>query len=166
MKNEHNFRSDLLICASVMIAFTLSGCGSLMGHQPLSEVAGTIKPSNVVVKRPPAIEEAKNYAAQFAPMAFFSQMAYRKDIADNKERQGHGCDYFNKGKDYEKVVKLDVLTNETGHWERSLDPGSCVEDGGLFFETYVHKNKSEKIDQAVIAFRGTENTTIYEELRD
>ena len=162
MNGSQIFRKYLLL--ALPLAVVLSGCGPMgsLIKPPRSEVENTFTPQTVVVQRPPVVESAQDYAYQFAPMALFAQTSYRKDITKNKDREGHGCDYLKKEEGYEVVVRLHMPASANGHWERWLEPGSCVEEGGMFFETYVHKNKSEVIDLAVIAFRGTEYTSIYE----
>ena len=166
MNSGKIFRNSLLL--ALPLAAVLSGCGPMgsLIKPPRSEVENTFTPQTVVVQRPPAVENAQDYAYRFAPMALFAQTSYRKDITKNKDREGHGCDYLKNEEDYKAVFRLHMPASENGHWERWVEPGSCIEEGGMFFETYVHKNKSEVIDQAVIAFRGTENTTIYEMRHD
>lgn len=153
----------------LVLLISLSGCRTLNDFltPPHSEVEQILsrEKNKAIVQRPPAIEDGVTYANRFAPMALFAQTAYRKDLPDS-QRQWHGCDYLKKEGDYADVVIRQMPSLGNGKWERSIEPGSCVEDGGMFFETYIHKNKAGDTDQAVIAFRGTETDSIYEATHD
>lgn len=164
MKEGQFSRKTLLLALPLAMLVYMGNCGAT--DITRSELEKTLDRDKVVTWKPPAIEDARIYANQFAPMALFAQTAYRKDIKNDKRRQGHGCDYLKKEVGYDAVIKHQMPKSENGHWERSTEPGSCVEEGGMFFETYIHKNKAEIVDQAVIAFRGTENYSIYESDHD
>ena len=46
------------------------------------------------------------------------------------------------------------------HLEGKQAPGAaqpCVDESGLYYETYIYEDSGGEIDEAVIACRGTEN---------
>lgn len=113
---------------------------------------------------------------QFALMAVFSRMAYHRHIPEyvrygrddpagknlpphadacNKNRKNskhpHPIDYL-----YEKSE------SDSGRWqlwEENGEAKGCASKEGLFYETYVFKTPQNQITHAVIAFRGTENSS-------
>lgn len=154
-------------CLVIGLAVGVTACSSLT-NPPRSEVEKTLDSSKVVIRHPPIIADAKTYSREFGLMALFAQTAYRDDLKPPSDRRGRGCEFQRKEDGYEKVVLKDMPASASGHWERWLAPGSCAEEGGMFLETYVHTRGTEfmgeKItpDMAVIAFRGTENDTVFE----
>ena len=120
----------------------------------------------VVVTNPPIFDkkDAVAYARQFALMALFSKTSYRKDIVNNKVREKSACEYL--AQPGHRDVLLDMPSDANGYWARWTKPGSCYNEGGLYFETYVFRNTQGSIEMAVIGIRGTENTTLHEMRND
>lgn len=121
-------------------------------------------------------------ADRFALMALFADLAYRRELthpneaiaysaeieaADvSQETMKKACDYLY---DDEAAPTHGLPYNRTPHasdkayrWERwkgnSKYPSTpCYNNEGLFYETYV-KRQNGTIQEAVLSFRGTENT--------
>jgi hypothetical protein len=150
-------------------ALALSGCGVLnVGRATIIDSEAEVRPNNdraVVVAG--AIEaNADDFVGEFAVMALFSKVVYRKDLS-NRDRERDGCLYMEKG----PVPTFGMPSDAHGYWSRWVgDPKSapgCVNKDGLYVEVYVHRlNGLERIDQAVIAYRGTENYKISTALPD
>ncbi|OIQ03984.1 MAG: hypothetical protein AUK36_01340 [Zetaproteobacteria bacterium CG2_30_59_37] len=101
-------------------------------------------------------EFAVTIARKFGLMALFAEVAYRKDI-EEETRDELACSYIQSG---EKETFGMPQPDAFGHWERwhgTQSVRGCVNESGLFFETYVYRNKDNQLEEAVIAFRGTEN---------
>ncbi|MES2362739.1 MAG: DUF6792 domain-containing protein [Pseudomonadota bacterium] len=157
------------LAACVLVAACLPGCGGLRTAQAWAE-SEEVQPSreNVVVvesvKRKPVLDEAN----KFALMALFAKVAYRNDLPE-KVRSAQGCDYLAKDA---PVLRFGMPFKADGsHWERWKGSGKddekpCLDKGGLFYETYVHRTDKGVIDEAVIAFRGTENYNAREAMED
>lgn len=167
---------------------SISGCGSLVTLDAWLESDRPELESNEAIVTPAAEQlsstDTPHMAKQFALMALFAKVVYRKDL-DKTVRSAQGCSYLETG-----PLKLDVGMPEahdmpgsdgakTSGWRRwdgrvgtSAVATPCVDRDGLFMETYVHyvRNRDgtghETIDKAVIAFRGTENDRWSEKLAD
>ncbi len=125
---------------------------------------------------------------QFALMSVFSRMAYHRHIPE-KLRYGHddttetnlhpkteACikntqnNTTDKNRPYKHPIHWlyenspeDETKSRWILWNEPSDTG-CVSEGGLFYETYVYKQLNGTQDEtkpqiAVIAFRGTENSS-------
>jgi len=170
------------------LAMCVSGCGSLVtldawlgsGSLELQNNEGIVAPAPEHL----SAAEARQAAKQFALMALFAKVVYRNDL-DEAVRKAQGCSYLDTG-----PLKPDVGMPEehdlpgsdgdkTSGWLRwdgrvggARVATPCVDQAGLFMETYVHyvRNKDgtggETIDKAVLAFRGTENYSWSEKLAD
>lgn len=120
-------------------------------------------------------------ADQFGLMAHFSHVAYRDDLlTKEKEYTATGeiesekvmeenfesaCDYLKPGTplpDYGMpYLSSSDASGTDGQWSRwrgnkEVESEPCYNKKGLFYETYVYTTNDE-IQEAVIAFRGTEN---------
>ena len=184
-----NLARALRCGASWGLAMCLGGCGSLV---TLDAWLGSenLEPHNgeEIAAAPPrefGDAETAQVAKQFALMAVFAKVVYRKDL-DDGVRKAQGCSYLEAG-----PLALDVGMppahdapagrGETVSGWRRWDGKTaqertvavpCVDKDGLFMETYVHFVHSkdgtggETIDKAVLAFRGTENYRWSERLAD
>lgn len=139
---------------AVILMLALSGCSSL----PRSQDEATIDSSKIVVRAAPVIDDVGPWADQFALMALFAKTAYRPDL-ENGSRLGNGCKYLETKDKNILALHMPVSPIPNAGWTRWDQAGSCIDSDGLFFETYVYKNAGT-IEMAVIAFRGTENTTL------
>jgi hypothetical protein len=121
---------------------------------------------SVVITTPPIFNEkdAATYARQFALMALFAKTSYRKDIVDNTVREKSACEYLTQLE--HRDVLLDMPSDSNGYWARWTKPGSCYNESGLYFETYVFRNNQGIIEMAVIGIRGTENTSLQQMRND
>lgn len=107
-------------------------------------------------------------ANRFGLMALFAHVAYRKDLPE-KERET-ACEYIDDKKDKEEKEDTNLLTDgmpyvdspdKPDRWSRwrgsdEIKSTPCYNKKGLFYETYVYPSTGT-IQEAVIAFRGTEN---------
>ncbi len=182
-----NVRSALRYSALYGMAMCISGCGSLVTVDAWLG-SDSLEPENsegIVAPAPEHLSsaETRQAAKQFALMALFAKVVYRKDL-DEGVRKTDACSYVDGG-----PLKLDVgmpeehdlpqsdgKTSGWRRWDGRVNSKAlatpCVDRAGLFMETYVHyvRNKdgtgNETIDKAVIAFRGTENYRWSEKLAD
>lgn len=100
-------------------------------------------------------------AQRFGLMALFAEVVYRNDLTQD-ERDAKGCDYLNGGQPDPAHLAFGMPHGGEGRWKRWVPPAgapfqACVDEDGLYYETYVHEDAQGRIDEAVIAFRGTEN---------
>ncbi|GAB4060248.1 DUF6792 domain-containing protein [Uliginosibacterium sediminicola] len=104
-------------------------------------------------------------ARKFGLMALLAQTAYRHDL-DTEGIDGNGCRYLKDPKKFRKDLYFGMPQNDEkkGGWSRwvpsaeALEHTSpCIDDAGLFYETYIYENENGVVEEAVIAFRGTEN---------
>ncbi len=115
-------------------------------------------------------------ADRFGLMAHFAQVAYRNDLLElatsydnkgmltketiDKDLRDRACDYLKSATDHNTYG---MPYSETGRWSRwKGNPKHasvpCYNQHGLFYETYVYTTNDGVLQEAVIAFRGTENT--------
>lgn len=144
------------------IALSLTGCATTTNWPD------GIPPSRDEAVRtgPPTIEkDIAAHVQKFALMALFAKTVYRRDILDDNTRTDKACSYLELPK--HRDVLLDMPRDvDGGGWSRWTRSGSCYGGGGLYFETYVHQNAKGDIDKAVIAIRGTENSSLSEIRQD
>jgi Lipase (class 3) len=103
-------------------------------------------------------------AQRFGLMALFAEVVYRNDLTQD-ERDEQGCDYLDPAKVRPEHLAFGMPQADAaqGRWRRWLPPAGdtrfrpCLDAEGLYYETYVHEDAQGRIDEAVIAFRGTEN---------
>ena len=127
-----------------------------------------------------AASNSRTLIQEFGLMAAFATMVYHRHMPVHeryalKPGQTSGANMEACTKNHathplpalmSKVGQLTSVTagmaRVTGQWERWLDGAepACVSDGDLFYETYLFRrmDNGEVID-AIIAFRGTENTS-------
>jgi hypothetical protein len=80
-------------------------------------------------------------------------VVYRADLEGNGS-----CAYLDTGLD--DRYGMPISDDGSGRWMRWKAPNACIDDPGrgLFYETYVFQAAHGTVEEAVIAFRGTENT--------
>jgi hypothetical protein len=145
---------------AAVITLILSGCGVIKTMWASSDSFDNDKPA-----KPHAGEDAfgRQVADQFGLMAWFSEVAYRRDLI-GKEEQSTACNYLTD----EQVIDWGMPEpTDYGQWQRWVpekkkekeeDIPACIFKDGLFYETYVYMRKEDgKPEQAAITFRGTEN---------
>lgn len=167
-------KSIVVFITGVLYATLLNGCGAFVTVRSLNDTV-KVKPSNdkVFVDEPSKSQEMKSLANKFALMALFSKVVYRKDLPE-QIRNEKGCDYLIKDAKVPDVgmpqqYEVNGTDKKRFGWERwqgNDKAVSCVNKDGLSYETYVYKNKDGKLEEAVIAFRGTENFNLEEALDD
>jgi len=155
-------RLPSLVIAAAMAAglITLSGCGSAItwyASWPINDGqndTGEFQPETDRY----LIESAK----RFGLMALLAEAVYRRDLPrDNRDQQG--CAYLPAAAAGAPAPTYGLPQGDTGRWVRWTPAGKegvfpCLDDSsGLYYETYVHENAQGQLDEAVIAFRGTEN---------
>lgn len=109
--------------------------------------------------------EMRSLAERFGLMALFAKAVYRNDMKD--PGNGEGCSYLSDHLPSPTAVPTyGMPADSTGGWRRLAnvvkdDAKPCVDDGGLYYETYIHETTvaDPKVDVVVIAFRGTENSS-------
>lgn len=161
----------------VLVALSIGGCAN-----PGTEYQYPNKADYVLITQPPISSDvpdkvnplvaaddkeiARTLSRKFAVMALFAQTSYRKEILD-KKRDDHACDYLTNptltvqdstGDHLITHYQMPRESDEAG-WERWVNSGACYSRHGLFFETYIHRAQNNTVDEAVIAIRGTENSS-------
>ncbi|MEM1401892.1 MAG: DUF6792 domain-containing protein [Pseudomonadota bacterium] len=123
-------------------------------------------------------------ADRFGLMALFADVAYRDDLRTLSKTYGEdgylisevlisdtldsACDYLDSEEplpSYGMPSSTDPSTKDVGYWARwrgsdSIASSPCFNEEGLFYETYVYYSpeaQNRRPEEAVIAFRGTEN---------
>jgi len=131
---------------------TLIGCGPLLTLYASHERWDRKDSKTVTPLKNDEIAQA--IADEFGHMALFARVSYRHDLkAINKLNSA--CNSTND--DY-GMPKNDATG---GKWMRWKGPHACgddVDESGLYYETYIYKNGIGPIEEAVISFRGTENS--------
>ena len=153
--------TNLPLLGLLFLTLQLGGCATFSKYSDIP-----VTTESAVVINPPEFEKVggAERASQFALMALFAKTVYRKDILDGKAREDGSCKYLAHPEHLD--VLLDMPRDEHGGWARWTLPGTCYGEGGLYFETYVHRNERGNIDKAVIGIRGTENNTLFEARHD
>lgn len=163
MKRHYRLISIFTWRVSLALIFLgLSGCG----------VFATLNANRATYNKGNSIDRASDsedqflvdIADRFGLMALFAEVVYRRDLKD-KEKDGQGCRYLDgkQASDYELNFGMPQDGDGQGRWRRWIpSPASnaakpCVDESGLYYETYIYEDSDGKIEQAVIAFRGTEN---------
>jgi len=156
-------RKVILLCGATILVM-LCSCGALMTKYADSSKFDNLKADP---RRPDSANNPimVDVARQFGLMALFADVAYRRDFAEN-ERDGAGCGYLNGKEDssaYHVTFGMPHGEHGSGKWMRWIPKtplngaSPCFDQHGLYYETYVHRDEHGKINEAVIAFRGTEN---------
>ncbi|RLL52289.1 DUF2974 domain-containing protein [Mariprofundus sp. EBB-1] len=153
------------ILTLLLVVLLLGGCGGIKTLTAYYKSnIGQLKTEDIIIERAPYIRytEDKNISLseggvklinEFAIMALFAKVSYRKDL--NEKERKKAC-----------TTKLDfgMPTGIDGKgWSRLSSDGYetpvCYNKKGLFFETYIYRSLTQgKVEKAVIAIRGTENT--------
>lgn len=153
------------LCAAALLVLglaALSGCGGLLTFY--ASLPSHDEGNDTAQRAPASDAYLVEVADRFGLMALFAEVVYRRDI-DAAQRDGQGCRYLLG--DPADAAALDFGMPRggpgEGRWRRWIPPSerpevrACDDVEGLYYETYVHENGNGKVDEAVIAFRGTEN---------
>ncbi len=148
----------------LIVVAVLAGWGAIRTYYASLEMHDEDNPARN--SRPLKDRYAIEIAQRFGLMALFSTVAYRNDLDDLRESHGieSDCNY----KDNWGFGMPQVEGN--GRWMRLqsipatsvLDTSvGCLDDRnrGLFYETYVYRSGDGMFEEAVIAYRGTENVS-------
>jgi len=166
-KSNTKSLSGSFLFLGILAAFSQSGCGTLItGRAWLQN--DEFKPSSdkVVVVNEVKSVPTVDLVNKFALMALFSKVVYRKDLPQNI-RNEQGCDYLAKDAPVPEVGMPQKADGSSWkRWKGTPEAIACQNKDGLSFETYVYETKDGKLDEAVIAFRGTENYSLDESLND
>lgn len=154
MKNwSAKIARTLRIALVLGAAFSLTGCGPLLTLYASHEGFDRKDGKTVAPLKDDEIVQAM--ADKFGLMALFAHVSYRQDLKSKQERNSACKSTQHPENDDYGMPK----SNETdGKWMRSYLPNACINESGLFYETYIYKNGTSPIEEAVISFRGTENT--------
>lgn len=156
----------------LFFASTLSGCGPLLTfYANLTTGCPKSQSASEKCRLPPHDEFSQQLAKKLGVMALFAYVVYRTGPVQ-KDPQGAGCGYLTSGIDDD----YGMPRSDAGQWQRwrpkdvtpsSADPVSpCLDQDGLFYETYVYRLPDGTPTEAVIAFRGTENSPLSEAVKD
>ncbi len=158
MKNWLVWIAQALKFALVLVmGFTLIGCGPLL---TLYVSLTTIEKEEANIVTPLKDDEiAQVIADRFGLMALFAYVSYRKDLLKTGNLTS-ACDWTKPAAEPDNYGMPKSDAQKEGRWLRWKGKHSCVNDeSGLFYETYVYKkNETAEIQEAVISFRGTEDS--------
>ena len=154
---------DLLLklLAVVLLSSTL-GCGALMTYEVSGKEYDKPPGKNDVTPKPFEDDEfLVEMANRYGLMALFAEIVYRSELHEDV-RDDQGCKYLVQGQNGDAQYGMPKIADSTEGWERWIPNGvgapPCRNDkNGLYYETYVYRDSNNIIQEAVIAFRGTEN---------
>lgn len=132
-----------------LLTNSLTGCGIPRTIYAFVSYDCDENDQSVQCKKPDADEYSFLLASKFGVMALFSEIVYQRKY-DKK-----GCNINNDS---------DLPSTKDGRWVKAVFNGNegndkiepCVNEGGLFYETYIYTPNNALPSEAVIAFRGTE----------
>ncbi|MDO9234757.1 MAG: hypothetical protein Q7U28_01830 [Aquabacterium sp.] len=142
-------------------ALALSGCGSAVSWYAGWHVNDSGNDTDQF--KPESDLYLIESAQRFGLMALLAEAAYRRDLKlDARDTQG--CAYL-QAPPGTPPPTYGLPIGKSGAWVRwvpsagsGVDVEACRDDeSGLHYETYVHQTAPGQFDEAVIAFRGTEN---------
>ncbi|WP_332855384.1 DUF6792 domain-containing protein [Duganella sp. S19_KUP01_CR8] len=148
--------------ATMALIATTAGCGVL--HSIDAERKDYDSPpgkNDVTMKQFEDDDFLVELANRYGLMALFAETVYRGELNEDV-RDEQGCKYLDHGWNGQAQYGMPRVPNSASGWERWIptEPGEspCMKDSnGLFYETYVYRDENGTIEEAVIAFRGTEN---------
>lgn len=154
----------LAASALALSVASLSGCGALVAiHAAHLNAKPEPEREYALVTGGVKKETIAEVADKFALMALFAKVVYRKElIGAERDRHAAVCSYVSPDQpvpDFGMPRRVDPDRAIESGWERwrGTDTAvACKVDRGLAYETYIHRQASGAIDQAVIAFRGTD----------
>ncbi|MYM92543.1 lipase family protein [Duganella vulcania] len=111
-------------------------------------------------------DEVISLMRRLDPYAEMADATYRHEFPSAKDRLQQGCDYVASGDPKTLTLnlpegwqRLDNAVIKRLHMDSGPEPlQPCQSGRGLDYETYIHLDAAGQPLQAVIAFRGTENT--------
>ncbi len=142
-------------------ALSLAGCGAIVtmyASLPAQDGHNDTEPF-----KPKTDRFLQDSAQRFGLMALLSEAVYRRDLSQDA-RDHEGCAYLATAASGVPTPTYGMPQDATGRWVRwaPQQPQDgvvpCLDDpSGLHYETYVFERTPGHIEEAVIAFRGTEN---------
>lgn len=148
--------------SALLLAATLSGCGA--GVTFYASLPSQDGDNDTESRAPESDRFLVDMAHRFGLMALFAEVVYRRDLAVDS-RDGQGCAYLAAAASDREATRhgMPEYADGQGRWRRWTDVSDpsvlpCLDDdSGLYYETYVFENAAGQLEEAVIAFRGTEN---------
>lgn len=142
------------------MVLSLGGCGALVtlyadhkSHDGKNDTADF---------KPETDRFLVDMAQRFGLMALFAEAVYRRDLP-RAVRDRDGCAYLAAAASGAAAPTYGMPQAGTGRWLRWTPKPKdgivpCLDDAsGLHYETYVYEREAGRFEEAVIAFRGTEN---------
>jgi len=145
-----------------IVALTLNGCQTAISlNQKVQERIPPIPVGRVLVTDAPKDLAAPDQASKFAAMALFAKVVYRRDLGTAERISPVACAYATSTDEPSDFGMPRGWTRWAGGGD-----GACMATAGLSFEVYLHHLCGGRVDEAVIAYRGTENDTLKTILND
>lgn len=138
----------------------LSGCGAAITFYASRQAQDGA--NDVGAFRPETDRYLIESAERFGLMALLAEAVYRRDL-NRDVRDQQGCAYLDAATQGETPPNYGLPQSGDNRWvrwtpEKKAGVVPCLDDvSGLHYETYVHELSPGQYDEAVIAFRGTEN---------
>jgi broad specificity phosphatase PhoE len=161
-RGHFHFRFSRFIVTAVVASLTagLAGCGAgLTWYASRPSQDGD---NDVADFKPDTDRYLIESAQRFGLMALLAEAVYRRDL-DRAVRDDEGCAYLDAAAMGAAAPRYGLPEAGADRWVRwTPQPKAgvvpCLDDpSGLHYETYVHELSPGQYDEAVIAFRGTEN---------
>lgn len=163
MKFAHRLRSRAAgIAAGLLLLGAIPGCGALMTLEASRDAySHPHGPNDVTEKKSEDDEFLVETSRRYGLMALFAETVYRGEL-QAAVRDEQGCQYLDAGWQGDAQYGMPRAADAAAGWERWIPTGPgeapCMNHkNGLFYETYVYRDGQGVMQEAVIAFRGTEN---------
>lgn len=159
------FRFRVLAAVTVAASLTLlAGCGAFVTMY--ASRSAQDEGNDTDRFRPASDRFLIDMAQRFGLMALLAEAVYRRDLPrDARDRDG--CAYLDTAASRAAPPTYGLPQSAGGRWVRwAPEPGPggasavvpCLDDpSGLHYETYLLERAPGRYEEAVIAFRGTEN---------
>lgn len=147
------------IVVTAMVAL-LAGCGVFVTMH--AGQASNDGQNDTAAFKPETDRFLVDMAQRFGLMALFAEAVYRRDLP-REARDSQGCAYLASTAAGSPAPTYGMPQVSAGRWLRWTPTPKdgvvpCLDDeSGLHYETYVYEREAGKFEEAVIAFRGTEN---------
>jgi Lipase (class 3) len=156
--NKH--KRGTALAATLAALMALSGCGAAVTFY--ASRASNNGTNDTAEFKPESDQFLVDMAQRFGLMALFAEAVYRRDLP-RAARDQDGCAYLATAAAGAAAPTYGMPQTTTGRWVRwAPQPKAGVvpclgDESGLHYETYVYERTPGQIEEAVIAFRGTEN---------
>lgn len=150
------------LAAGLLLLGAIPGCGALMTLEASRDAYSKPNGLNDVTEKKSEDDEfLVETSRRYGLMALFAETVYRGEL-QAAARDEQGCQYLDAGWKGDAQYGMPRAAGAAAGWARWIPTGPgeppCMNhQNGLFYETYVYRDEQGVMQEAVIAFRGTEN---------